>query len=758
MRTLFLQMLGCILVLHLLSVDANAQSEIFEIKIEGNRFVSEQKILRILRLKPGDPYRDQSVSEALKRLYSTKEFSDVQAFKEEMGSGVVLTILVVEHTRIEEVRFEGNRHIKTDELAEATAVKEGSFVRPALLRKDRETIEKMYREKGYYRVSVKDDIVTERQKKASKTTTVLVYKVEEGEKVSVKHIDFFGNRSLDSDDLRKAMESKEDGWLRSAEFKPKVLEEDRGRIAELYRSHGFLDAEISDQELIFSDDGKDLDIFVTIKEGTQFKVGKVSWTGNEVFNDDRVAALITFETGDVFDDSEFSQIQLALNEIYWNQGYIYNSISPGKKVTGDVIDVNFDISEGKPAHIHEINIAGNTKTSEEVIRRELTVNPGDVFRTTNLRRSLREVFNLGFFNGPADVGTTPRDNGDIDITLTVEEKQTGQFRLGAGFSQLNRISGFIGLAETNFLGKGLQVGVDWEFSSFRQTVDLRFTEPWLFGTPTQLSVNVFNRVQDQVRQQFYDDRRLGASLRIGRPFPWFDYTSVFWRYSWESIELSDFSRVYIDSDGPLLNIDWPQVTSSTALTLVRNSTDSPFRPTTGTRASITAEFNGGVLGGDVQFQSYDLGFSLYERLFKNVVLQLKYQAGISDGFGSTGDVPDYELFRLGGNRRYSVRGYDFFDIVPEGNPPFLGGRFMNILSYEVTVPIAPTIYALGFLDAGNTWNSFQGADIFDLKKGLGLGIRIELPMLGIMGFDYGYGFDKPGGAAWEPHLNLGGAF
>jgi outer membrane protein insertion porin family len=745
------------LLLHLFSFDAaaQAQTEIFKVEIRGNRFVSEQKISRIVRLTPGDRYTDQSVSEALKRLYATKEFADVVAFKEVVGSGVVLTIRVKEYPRVDELRFEGNKRIKEDELAEATSVKAGSFVRPALVRKDFETMEEMYREKGYYRVKVKDRIVEEQDKKKKKTT-VLVYEVSEGEKVSIAHIDFFGNRSLDSDEIRKALESAQDGWFANSDFKPKMLEEDHERIIQMYRSSGFLDVEIVDEELHFSDDGKDLDIFITIREGTQFKVGAVSWTGNELFPSFQIAPLVDMKTGDVFDDTKFAEVQFNLNSLYWDRGYIYNSISPEKTVKGDAIDINFEITEGKPAHINEINIAGNTKTSENVIRRQLVVNPGDIFRRPMLIRSLREVFNLGFFNAPPEVGTSQANqDGDIDITLTVEEKQTGQFRLGAGFSQLNNVSGFIGLAETNFLGKGLQVGIDWEFSRTRQTIDLRFTEPWLFGTPTQLTLNVYNRVQDQVAQQFYDDRRRGASVRVGRPFPWVDYTSMFWRYGYESITLSNFSPFYA---GTLRFTQWPQVTSSTAITLMRNSTDSPFRPTTGTRSSITAEFNGGALGGDVKFQAYDAAFSLYQRLYKSLVLQVRFSTGVLDGYGSVTGVPDYELFRLGGNRRYGVRGYDFYAIVPKGNPLYLGGRFMNIVSYEVTVPIAPTIFVLGFLDAGNTWNSFGQADLYDLRKGVGLGIRMELPMLGVMGFDYGYGYDKPFGGSWVPHINLGGAF
>jgi len=754
MKNSFKKTLGCIFLLHLFCYPVLA-ADISDIKIEGNRNVSEDKIRRILRLRVGDTFEDIRITEAVKRLFATKEFADIQVYKEVTLDQVALIFVVREHTKIDKIRFEGNKHIDDDDLEESIEARPGTFIRPALLQRDFLTIEDQYREKGYYRVDVQEEIKVETDDGARKT--VLIYKVSEGEKVQVRYIDFFGNRQLESDQIRSAMISKQDNLFRGGEFKPKALEEDMAGISLLYHKHGFLDVEVMDKELIFSDNGKHVDVFITLREGKRYHVGNVSWNGNELFKDYQVAPHISLSKGQVFNDEEFAANLAAIQELYWDRGYIYNSVSPIKSIDGDVIDVEFEITEGKPAHVREINIIGNTKTSENVIRRQLILNPGEVFSTARLRRSLREVFNLGFFAGPPGVDTKPaNEDGDIDVTLSVEEKQTGQFRLGAGFSQLNSISGFIGLAETNFRGKGQTVGVDWEFSKTRQNVDLRFMEPWLMGTPTQLSLNFYNRVQNQVAQQFWDDRRRGGSIRLGRPFPWFDYTSIFGRYSYEEVELSDFSPLYT---GSLRNTSWPQTTSSIAFTLSRNSTDSPFQPTTGTKSTFMAEFNGGALGGDIQFQNYEVGYSWYAPLFWRFVFQFRYETAVLDDQGGVGSgVPDWELFRLGGNRRYGVRGYDFFEIVPEGNQLFLGGRYMQILSYQISIPIASTVWGLLFWDNGNTWNSFRGADLMDLKKGAGVGIRIELPMLGVMGFDYGYGFDKIRGGDWEPHISLGAGF
>jgi outer membrane protein insertion porin family len=726
-----------------------------EIVVTGNKQVSSDKVLRVIRVAPGSPYEVTKLQEALKRLFDTKQFQYVQAYKEDTASpdSVRVVVRVEEYPKIEEVRYKGNEHVDEDDLKEAVTVFAGTFVRPAMLNKDKDAISDLYKEKGYYRVAVGDSIFADPKTRG----LVLMYVVDEGKKVSVKHIDFIGVQGVDSEELRGQMKTKRDSWLRGGDFKPKEFEDDKTRILTYYRSRGYLDAEIKDTEMVFSDDGKGLDLFITVEEGRQYQVGDVTWTGNELFPDTTISAMITMYEGEVFDDTEFAMVQANISSLYADKGYIYATVSPQKTIDRNTVGVKFDITEGMPAHVREINITGNSKTYEEVIRRQLIISPGDVFLRSRLIRSLREVFNLGFFAGPPQViPGRPDENGDIDITLRVEEKPAGQFRLGAGFSQLNRVSGFIGVQEPNFLGRGLRVGFNWEFSRYRQNIDVSLTEPWFAGTPTEVSFNVYNRQQSAVRQQFFTDRRTGFGLRVGRPFPWFDYTSIFLRYTLERVDLSDFSPAYF---GPLLLTPWPQTTSAVGVTLMRNSTDNPFHPTTGTRTILRGQWTGGMLGGDINFQRYEVDFTWYEPMFWRFVLGVRNQFGILDGYESPVQVPDFEKYRLGGNRRWGLRGYDFFEVVPMGNTQYVGGRFMQISTLELSFPIAdPTIWGLFFAEGGNTWNSFQQATLFDLRKSVGFGVRIELPMLGTVGLDYGYGIDRIGGAAWEPHITFGGAF
>ena len=250
--------------------------------------------------------------------------------------------------------------------------------------------------------------------------------------------------------------------------------------------------------------------------------------------------------------------------------------------------------------------------------------------------------------------------------------------------------------------------------------------------------------------------KTGFSLRGGRDLPMLDYTRFFLGYRFERVNISDFDEAYPDN-GSLRLVGWPLNKSTVSFSVSRNSTDSPFHPTRGSVITWSTELAGGPFGGNVQFVRNSASVSWFKLMFWKVTFHLALDAAGIHGYGGSA-VEDYEKYRLGGNRRFPLRGYDFYEVYPEGNSPYVGGTFMTKITQELVFPFSQMVWGLVFYDVGNTWNSMTEANIYNMRRGLGVGIRIEMPGMGNLGFDYGYGFDKIGGPAWEPHFAFGTFF
>jgi outer membrane protein insertion porin family len=727
--------------------------EIGRVNIEGNIFVSDTKISSILGVQAGDIFVAEKVSQGIKRLVRTKDFADVQAYYAEEGGKAVLTVVVREYPRVQSVIVDGNKKIKEDDIRAKISLRGGYFARPAMITRDITAIRDLYAEKGYN--GAKIQVVRTPAKEENKI--YVEYRIDEGQKIKIRSIDILGNGAFSSKEILGLMESKPDSWIRGGDYKPKVLDEDIEKIRTLYRNDGYLDVQVAVDHMDRVRDGKYVDIYIRVDEGMQYYVGDITWEGNEEIKDDRIESLIALEQGEPFSMAAMEMTNMGINSVYWENGYIWSRVIPNQTKRRRMIDLDIEISEGQPADINEIKISGNTKTFENVIRRELEVYPGDRFILQDVQRSVRDVFQLGYFAGPPKIDTEPvGDEGDINLLIEVEEKQTGSFRAGFGFSQLNRLTGFLGMQENNFLGRGKTIGLDWEFGRYRKNLNLRYSTPYFMGTKWSFTANVFDWVQDRVSQQYYRDTRTGFSIRGGRDLPLLDYARFYLGYRFEKVDITDFDEAY-PSTGSLRLVDWPLNKSTVSVSIARNSTDSPFHPTRGSVITWSTEVAGGPFGGNVKFIRNSAEISWFKLLFWRFTLHLSLDAANINGFGGS-KVEDYEKYRLGGNRRFPLRGYDFFEVVPEGNDPYVGGRFYTKITEELVWPFTEMVWGVVFYDVGNTWNSMTEANLYNMRRGLGLGIRIEMPGMGNLGFDYGYGFDKVGGPGWEPHFTFGTFF
>ncbi len=738
-----------------------------EIKVVGALTVGDRQVLAWSGFEEGKLLTRDLTAQGIRALFATKKFSDVYVYAQDVPGGIRLTINLVEFPRIRSIHFEGNDKVKVSDLREAFPVHVGQFANPAAINRDLQPLKELYYEKGYYNVAMHTDST----QVDTNNMEDLMVTIIEGKKVKVQTITFVGNHNISEGDLRDAMEQGTRGFLRSGTFKKNDFEGDKDRIINKCRNEGYLDAFIEKTELNFqTEDPEKLDIVVHLNEGPLYTTGDVSWQGNSVFNDLLIAEQIWINKDRVFKEDEYLLTLDNLQQLYANEGYIYITVEPNRDIVDHTVNVNFTFIEGQPARIHDIQISGNVKTYDKVILREMRIFPGEKFSNRRIQATIRDIFQTGFFED-IQPDIRPTKNGDVDMILKVKEKQTGQFMFGMAYSAETSASGFIQVAETNFRGKGQNIGLTWQFGSRRRYVDLSFTEPWFMGTPTLVGGDIFDRYQYNFND-FYESRIRGISFRLGRRIPGTRFSRIGLRYELSETRLSNFSPSYVaylddleqslgTSDLPFQRLDrinWPQAKSSIRISLNRNSTDSPFFPTRGSKTSYSFELAGGPLGGEIDFQEHVLSHSLYQKMPAGFALHLRGFFGLLHGLNSADIVPDWERYRLGGNRRYPLRGYKDLEVVPRGNPSFIGGRYFTIFNTELLYPVTKSIQLLSFLDMGDVWNSFQEADFANMRKGAGFGIRVEVPMMGTIGFDYGYGFDRLGGPAWEPHFTIGSMF
>ncbi len=744
-----------------------APRTIVSVDVVGARTVNPSQVRAWADLQEGDAFSPDAAASAIRSLFETGKFSDIYVYRQDEPGGVRVIMNLTEFPRIKAITFNGNEKVKEKDLREAFPPMVGQFANPAVIVRELEPLRELYQEKGYYnmRAHIDSSVVD------ASHLEELVVTIDEGEKIKARTIAFSGNDAFSDDDLRGKMKQSTGGFLRSATFKKQQFEQDKEKITVWYRDHGYLDAEITGVDMEFVEENTKLDLLIHVDEGPIYTVGDINWEGNEAFDDIAVASRILLEKGDTFREVDYQETLHILHSMYWDTGYIYITVEPERQIRGDVVDVTLRFREGDPARIRDVRVSDNLKTYDEVILREMRLFPGDKFSNALVELSQRNIFQLGYFTNVMPEFKPADREGDIDLVMKVEEKQTGQFSFGMAYSAQTSVTGFIQIAETNFRGKGQNIGLAWQFGSRQRYVDINFTEPWFLGTPTLVGVDVFDRYQYNF-DDFYESRVKGAALRLGRRIPGTRFSRVGFRYELSETRLSEFSGAYIDyldnlesqvgeAELPfqrLDEVDWPETKSAVSMSISRNSTDNPFFPTEGSKTSYSIELSGGALGGEIDYQKHMFRHSYFQKLPAGFALHLSSSMGLIHGLGNADDVPDYEKFRLGGNRIYPLRGYRDLEVVPRENPGFIGGRFYAIMSTELLYPLTEAVQLLAFVDQGDSWNSFTEADFTNLRKGAGFGVRVEVPMMGTIGFDYGYGFDRIDGPSWEPHFNFGTFF
>lgn len=748
---------------------------IIDIRVTGNRKATEQMIRSTAALPLGGILTATDIQDATRSLYAQGIFRDIYIDADYVTAGVALVIHVSEYPVLTNVIFKGNKEIKGKKLTELIGLSPGGYISDHAAMLARNKIEAEYMSKGYFLAQVRSEI----DYSADSANAELVFQIKEFDKVKIEKVYLSGTDQLKAGDVIKKMSNRKRGFLRSSDFKKEKYPEDKDKIIQFCHEKGFVDAYILSDSFVIDTARNRMSIYLDMYEGPRYYFGAAAFDGQEVYTAEQLDRLLKYKSGGVFNQEKYDETIGELYSAYQEEGYLHTRIEDERHTRDTTIDIAYHITEGLPSQVRMIDVVGNTKTKEKVIRRELFIRPGDTFRRSLLMRSLREVMQLNFFNDVVpDVRTLP--SGDVDLIVKVEEKPTGQVSAGAGYSGQDKLVGTLGLGIPNFRGNGQNVSLNIDFGSRRNSVSLGFTEPWFLGTPTSVGGDIYN-LNRQWYQEFTEGRR-GGAVRIGRRLRWPDnYFRAYWRYRLEDVRYFDFENsylinygdsiitsggghTYIPQEGSLANFGerWLR-TSATSFTLERDSRDLPIFATNGSVISYTGEYAGGLLGGKWEYYKHLFIAQRYISLFWGIALIGKSRFGYVSS-SDNDDIPYSERFSPGGvDPDGMVRGYPDASLSPRSaGGAHLRGISEAIYNLELQIPLVKgQIYTLLFADAGVSWLSRRDIKPFSgLARGVGAGFRLVVPGVGVIGFDFGYALDnvykeKKG---WRPHFQVGQGF
>ncbi len=804
---------------------AKTSYKILGISVEGSKSADAATIIANSGLRVGDEIQvpgDQTLN-AIRRLWALNIFSDIKIeIEKQIADGVFLVLKVEEYPRVEKVVYEGNDEVSEKDIEEKISFTRGQILKPQEVNRLKLRIQKLYEAEGYlntqidinnytfFRADTTDDGITviwQNRKDLSdeyeleypsseqrytnlidriKDRILLKVKIKENEEVIVREIEFSGNEAFDDGELRGQMDEIETSkWWKfwsTANFEPEKYEKDKELVVQYYLKNGYRDAEILADSLIYYNDKKDMRIVMNVYEGPQYKIRNIEWEGNTIYPDAVLTERLDFAKGDVFDYQKFEQ-NLRGNEkqtdvyaLYLDNGYLtFNLKSFETKVAEDSIDVLIRIEEKNQFKIGRVDIEGNTKTKDKVVRRELYSIPGDFFNRALLFRSVQQLANLQYFNveklyGPQGIDYNLANDSTVNVNFNVEEKSSDYLNASVGYSGAFGFSGAVGITLTNFsisepfsLGGGQILSFNWQFGvgSIYRTFTLGFTEPWLFDSPTLLGFEVF----DTRQQYIYDLRQSGGTMRVGRRLKWpddFFYVQGLFRYQYNNV--LEGQNFYAEGKTQQFTL---------GATISRKNIDNPIFPSIGSSVALDGEISGGpFLPGDVDY--FKLGFKAewYKRIFNSnrIVLFTTADLGYLRELEAGTKIQPFEYFYMGGNglviATSPLRGYDDRTVGPRNSAgTVIGGkvmsRFTTELRFAITLEPMP-LYVLAFAEAGNVFRDIKTTDFFELRRSVGFGARILINPIGLIGFDLGYGFDRQitdgKDPAWLFHFQFGRGF
>ena len=734
--------------------------KIDKVLVKGNRRIETGAILNVVKLKAGELLDTDKADRDIHAIYNLGHFQDVRIDTVKGEKGVILTYIVLEKPIVREVKVEGNKEIKDDKIREAIELKPTNVFSPKELAKSVKKVKKLYADEGYYLAEV--DTTTIRK---SDTDVKVVFKITEGKKIYIKEIRFEGNRAFSNRKLKKAMETSEKwflSWITGAgTYKEDVLKNDAGLIGEFYYNNGYANVKVGEPRVELAADRNGLIVTIGITEGDQFRTGSIGFKGDLLESEGELAKKIKLKTGEIFNRSLLRTDVFTLTDVYADKGYAFANVTPVSKMDNEkkTIDITYEFEKGEKVYIDRINIAGNTKTRDKVVRRELKLAEGDLYGATPLKKSKQGLMNTGFFE-EANISTT-RGSADnkLNMNVDVKEKSTGQFSIGAGYSSLDGILGQGSVQQSNYLGLGLKANASISFGSKTQFYNLGLTDPYFMDTKWTVGADLYRTQRDYID---YTRRATGGDIKAGYTLS--DTLSTLWVYKYEVKKIFDESQALQDNikGGFVPTPETNGSTSSITASITRNTTDYHLDPTRGMMNNLSLEFAG--LGGTNRFIRYIGDTRVFYPVFWGSVFSLSGSFGHMQSLGKV--IPIDEKFYLGGIN--TIRGYSGRTVCPVvsskprvNNAPatssltdvnaFVGGDTEAFVNLEYVFPILKDAGLKGvlFVDAGNADNGI--GNIFNrIQASYGFGFRWLSPM-GPLRVEYGIpynprtGIDKSSG-------------
>jgi outer membrane protein insertion porin family len=752
---MIMRQIGLILLVFsfLIGTGAGAEENIYKIMILGNVKVEEGVIRAAIKSREGGPFSPEKVREDLRSIFNLGYFTDVQVDIKSTPQGKEIIFIVVEKPSIKDILIKGNEKVKLDDIKEKLTLKPRSILNLEKVKEDTEQIRKLYFSKGYYGVKVAYQVDYLETNEA-----VITFTISEGPKGHIQKIVFKGNKHIKTSDLKKLMATKQRNILsiitKTGTLDEDVLKNDLQLLNAYYIDHGYLEAKISQPKIDLSNPKK-IRIEIEIVEGPQYHLGDIDFKGDFLTTKEALFKVLKIKRGAVYSNSAIRRDVIALTEKYANQGYAYVEVNPETSIDSknQLVNLTFEIDKKKRVSFEKIQIVGNTKTRDKVIRRELRVAEGELYSSTNLNKSRDRLKRIGYFK-EVDFSTSRGSTEEkINLNVKVEETPTGALSFGVGYSTLEGVVGSVSLSDRNLFGLGysasLRASLGWESQNFR----LGFTDPYFLGYPFSAGTDIYHE-----NVQYFDTysyKVTGGDIRFGK-----DLTDTITLNLMYKLENVNFYDVALDAPLDVIRQRGSSVTSAISLVPSIDTRDDYFNPRRGNKSAILIQYAGGILGGDNDFVKVVGQTSWFFPLPLKTTLNLRGQIGVITTYGgkSWKDIPVYELFYVGGAS--TVRGFEYGwagPVDPVTETP-LGATKMWAINTELIFPLSREIGLRGavFFDMGKGFHKWRKA--FPPKFGAGPGIRWFSPF-GPINIDLGFNLNpQKGEKGFVIDFNAGSTF